>query len=172
MLPDLPPESPPETPPAVVLKMSTELRRNNVLAGQHSAPTVHCFSRAAERHGLDPLVLLAVLKVEGGRPGELALNTNGTVDLGPMSVNTVWLPVFAKRMGLPEAETRRRLAADGCANVAAAAFILKEKIASTGSLWEGVAHFHSANPRLQGPYLTKVHAAFESIVRRFASGLR
>ena len=126
----------------------------------------------ADRHALDPLVLLAVLKVEGGKPGELALNRNGTFDLGPMSINTVWLPQLARRYQTSESEIHRRLASDGCTNVAAAAWILRGKINQAGSVWEGVASYHSNNPALQGRYLTRVHTQFEKIVRRFASGLR
>jgi hypothetical protein len=171
MLPDLPPE-PLSLPPDAPLKMSRELPRNNLLAGRSSAPSVQCFSHAAERNAIDPLVLLAVMKTENGRPGEVALNTDGSVDLGPMSINTVWVPQLAQRYGWAEQETRQRLASDGCLNVAAAAWILKQKIVQTGSVWEGVAHFHSSNPARQGPYLKLVQERFTAIVRRFANGIR
>lgn len=170
MLPDIPPEPPVELP-ALQLRMSGDLRRSSQLPGHHSPPTARCLAHEAEQHELDPLVLLAVLKVESGRPGELALNRNGTFDLGPMSINTVWLPELARRYRMPEQEVAQRLASDGCANVAAAAWILRSKIRQTGSLWEGVAHYHSSNPALQGKYLTRVHVQFEQIVRRFAAGL-
>lgn len=152
--------------------MSYTLRRSSMLPGAHQAPTAACVTTEAERQQLDPLVLLAVLKVESGKPGELALNRNGTFDLGPMGINTVWLPELARRYKLTEAEVHRRLASDGCTNVAAAAWILRRKINQTGSLWEGVAHYHSADRALQGRYLTRVHTQFEQIVRRFGAGLR
>lgn len=171
MLPEAPPAPPPDEPAYAPLRAAAVLPRNHVIEAPRSLPNVQCFARAAERHEIDPLVLLAVLKVEGGRAGELAINRNGSMDLGPMSINTVWLPVLSKRLGLTEDAALRHLATDGCANVAAAAWILRQKIEKTGSVWEGVAHFHSSNPRHQARYLRKVHSGFEQIVRRFAAGL-
>lgn len=171
MFPDLPP-SLSESPPYTASVAKAESPRNRVTDAPRSLPNVQCFTHAAEGHGIDPLVLLAVLKVEGGRAGEVAINSNGSMDLGPMSINTVWLPVFAKRLDLSEEATMHHLANDGCANAEAAAWILKQKIDKKGSVWEGVAHFHSSNPRVQAPYLKKVQASFEQIVRRFIAGLR
>ena len=166
MLPDLPPAAPPE------LALTMELKRSNIVPGAHKPPTAQCVMREAEKHDIDPFVLLAVLKTENGRPGEYALNRNGTYDLGPMSVNTVWLPTLAKRYGLSQEETKQRLANDGCANIAAAAWILKSKIVQTGNVWEGVAHFHSTNPALQGRYLMRVHARLTEIRDRVAARMR
>lgn len=171
MFPDLPP-SPPDALIVAPLVAKAASPRNRVVTDPRSLPTVQCFTHAAEGNGIDPLVLLAVLKVEGGRAGEVAINSNGSMDLGPMSINTVWLPLFAKRLGLSEESTMHRLATDGCANAMAAAWILKQKIDKKGSVWEGVAHFHSSNPRVQAPYLKKVQASFEQIVWRFVAGLR
>lgn len=168
MLPDLPPVLPDE-PPVVVVEQG--FRRNHLMPGKNSAPTLQCFMREAERHSIDPYVLLAVLATEGGRPGELAFNRNGTIDLGPMSVNTVWLPVLAKHYRTNEEDLQRRLASDGCANVAAGALILGRKIAETGDVWEGVARYHSRNPKQQGRYLARVHASLSRIVARLRGKL-
>lgn len=161
MIDALPTSDSPLVPPAIV-------RRSTVLAGQHTAPTLECLVREADRNGLDPYVLLAVMKTENGRPGEVARNSNGTEDLGIMSINTVWLPELAKRAGTSEAAAARALVSDGCANVAAGAWILRQKIAEGGNLWEGVARFHSRNPTKQGPYLRRVYAKFKEILERMA----
>jgi len=168
MLPDLPP-SPPDAAPELTL--SVELKRNNLMPGNSSPPNLKCFVKEADRNSIDPYVLLAVMKTEGGRPGELALNRNGTIDLGPMSVNTVWLPVLAKHYRTTEPELKYRLATDGCANVAAAALILRRKIAESGDVWEGVANYHSRNPAKQGRYLMRVHASLAQIVARLKAAL-
>ncbi|MDK9723552.1 MAG: lytic transglycosylase domain-containing protein [Sterolibacteriaceae bacterium MAG5] len=170
MLPDLPPAPPADMDMPLV--MTTELRRNSLMTGNRVPPNLQCFVQEADRHSIDPLVLLAVMKTEGGRPGEVALNRNGTLDLGPMSVNTVWLPALARRYRLSEHELKQRLALDGCANVAAAAWILGRKIAETGDVWEGVARYHSGNPSKQGPYLKRVYANFSRIVARFSELVR
>lgn len=169
MLPDLPP-APQDAAP--VLALSHELKRNHVVAGRNSPPTFQCFVKEADRYSIDPYVLLAVMKTEGGRPGELALNSNGTVDLGPMSVNTVWLPELAKHYQTSEGELKHRLASDGCANVAAAALILGRKITQSGSVWEGVANYHSNKPAKQSRYLMRVHASLTGIIARFSAKVR
>lgn len=163
MLPEVPP-APPAAP--AELSLTLELKRNNLLPGVHTAPTAQCFMREAERNDIDPYVLLAVLRTENGRPGEFALNRNGTADLGPMSVNTVWLPTLAKRFQVSEEEIKQRLASDGCTNVAAGAWILGRKIAEKGNVWEGVAHFHSSNPAKQATYLKRVHLRLSAILGR------
>ena len=154
------PASPEElSPPALV-------RRSAVLPGSHSQPTLECLVREADRNGLDPYVLLAVLRTENGRPGEVARNTNGTRDLGIMSINTVWLPELARRAGTSEATAAQQLVSDGCANVAAGAWILKKRIMEAGNVWEGVARFHSRNPEHQAPYLRRVYSRFRDILDR------
>lgn len=168
MLPELPPVPPDAAPP---LTLSLALKRNHLMPGPNSAPDLGCFIKEADRQGIEPYVLLAVLKTEGGRPGELALNRNGTVDLGPMSVNTVWLPSLAKHYQTTEAELKHRLSSDGCANVAAAALILKRKIVQHGDVWEGVANYHSSNPAKQGPYLLRVSASLSAIAARMKGKL-
>jgi hypothetical protein len=163
MLPDSPP-SPPEAPPALVF--STELKRNHLVAGESTAPSMGCLFAEADRQHIDPYILLALLRTEGGRAGEYALNRNGSVDLGPMSINTVWLPALAKHYRTPENELKYRLATDGCANVAAAALILKRRIAATGNVPEGVASYHSNNPAKAGRYLMRVHDRLSQIVAK------
>ena len=166
MLPDLPPV-PLESPPALIL--TTELKRNNMMPGRTTLPTLQCFVQEADRHSIDPYVLMAVMKTEGGRAGELALNRNGTIDLGPMSINSVWLPTLAKRYKVSEDEIKQRLASDGCTNVAAAAWILGRKIAESGNVWEGVANYHSVNPAKQSRYLMRVHASLSRILARLST---
>jgi hypothetical protein len=167
MLADLPP-LPEEGLPA--LAVTTALKRNSLTPGFSSPPTLKCFVQEAAYRRIDPYVLLAVMKTEGGRPGELAMNTNGTVDLGPMSVNTVWLPSLAKHYRTTEPELKHRLATNGCANVAAAALILQRKISTSGSVWEGVANYHSRNPAKQSLYLMRVHVSLSQIATRLGAG--
>lgn len=169
VLPDIPPAAPPDV---AAPTLTVTQKRNALIPGISSRPTLECFVKEAERHSIDPFVLLAVMKTEGGRPGEVALNKNGTFDLGPMSVNTVWLPSLAKHYRTTEPELRIRLASDGCANVAAGALILKRKIQSSGSLWEGVANYHSSNPVRQARYLMRVHSSLTQIAARIAGTSR
>jgi soluble lytic murein transglycosylase-like protein len=157
------PLEPPTEPPTVVL-------RAGLMPGRHTPPSFECFIREADRHDIDPFVLLAVLKTENGRPGEVAQNANGTQDLGIMSINTVWLQDFARKYRLTEDAAKRKLASDGCANVAAGAWILGQRIAeANGNIWEGVARYHSRTPSKQIPYLKRVKARLQETLARMRS---
>ena len=54
-----------------------------------------CITAAADIHRLPPAILVILLDVEGGALGRVTRNANGTVDVGPMQVNQIWLPRIA-----------------------------------------------------------------------------
>ena len=54
-----------------------------------------CITAAAKVYRLPPAVLVILLNVEGGSLGRVSPNTNGTVDIGPIQVNEIWLPDVA-----------------------------------------------------------------------------
>lgn len=124
-----------------------------------SASTVlaACMMVAAELNGVPTAATLAILEVEGGRPGQEVLNTNGTKDLGPMQVNTIWVPHFAAEWGVDRATAHRRIRDDACVNVMVASRILRIKIDEAGgNVLLGMAHYNSRNPQHGVPYLQKV----------------
>ncbi|MGC9271832.1 MAG: hypothetical protein ACP5E6_16945, partial [Acidiphilium sp.] len=55
-----------------------------------------CIDAAAGLYHLPPALFMILLHVEGGRPGFVSGNTNGTVDIGPMQINQIWLPTLAR----------------------------------------------------------------------------
>ena len=69
-------------------------------------PHLACMALVAQLYGLPPRVLPAIQAVEGGRPGLVGRNANGTEDLGVMQINTIWLPVLARYSNIPEARVR------------------------------------------------------------------
>ncbi len=124
-----------------------------------------CLMLAAETYQVPPTVLLGILHVEGGRVGqEVGPNTNGTYDLGPMQINTVWLPELARHWQVDEATARRWVRDDGCVNFGVAAWILRGRIDRTGDLVMGIAHYHSATPHIGARYATKVVNAIRRLV--------
>ena len=59
-----------------------------------------CLMLAAQTYSVPPAVLMGIYQVEGGKPGQaVGPNSNGSYDLGPMQINTVWIPELAKKMG-------------------------------------------------------------------------
>lgn len=115
-----------------------------------------CLMLASQTYSVPPAVLVGIYKAEGGQVGQEMPNTNGTHDLGPMQINTVWLPDLAYRWGVPENTARKWVRDDACTNVGVAAWILRGHIVETGSLSQAIAHYHSRTPHHGGRYKRKV----------------
>lgn len=121
-----------------------------------------CLLMAANTYQVPPAVMIGIMQIEGGHVGQqVGPNINGTYDLGPMQVNTRWAPQLARIWHVSETTAHNWVRDDGCVNVHVAAWILKQKIAETGSLYGGIAHYHSATPRLGAQYAAKVIAAMD-----------
>lgn len=112
-----------------------------------------CMLVVAATTGLPPRVLPVIQSIEGGAPGMVTPDSNGTADLGVMQVNTIWVPALAARARLTEAETQTRLVNDPCFNIAAAALILRTYLAQTnGDLLSAIGDYHSHTPALKSAY--------------------
>ena len=118
-----------------------------------------CVTAAADAYREPPAVLVVLLNVEGGSLGQVSYNTNGTIDIGPMQVNQIWLPNVAAhwRTTVPAAYTALR--DNFCANVEAGAWILRQGLDEAhGDFWEGVGYYHSHDPEYRRGYLRAVLA--------------
>lgn len=120
-----------------------------------------CIFAASQTYVVPPSVLLGILNVEGGRIGQASRNTNNTYDLGPMQINTIWVPQLASYWGVQPREALRLVRDDACINIGVGAWILRTKMNETGSLTQGIAHYHSATPALGHNYQKKVVRAME-----------
>jgi hypothetical protein len=121
-----------------------------------------CMLIVAATTGLPPRVLPVIQSIEGGSPGMVRPDSNGTDDLGVMQVNTIWLPALALRAGLPQAEVRQRMIADPCFNIAAAALILRTYLAQEhGNLDAAIGDYHSHTPALNIGYLARAERQAE-----------
>ena len=126
-------------------------------AGDGTAMIRRCITAAAEVHRLPPMVLVILLRVEGGSLGAVSQNTNATVDIGPMQVNQIWLPQVAAHWHASTADAYRGLRDSFCANVEAGAWILRRGLDEAhGDFWEGVAYYHSHAPEHKATYLRQV----------------
>lgn len=116
-----------------------------------------CISAAARVHRLPAPALAILLSVEGGTPGRVSQNRNGTVDVGPMQINERWLPRLADHWRAPLPVAFLALRDNFCANVEAGSWILRTAIDEAGGdFWEGMARYHSHDPALKTAYLHKV----------------
>ena len=112
---------------------------------------VECVWSAAEHYRLPPVALIGILGAEGGRPGQVSRNTDGSEDLGPMQINSRWLPRL-ERYGLD----RAKLLGDPCTNVWAGAWILALAYSHDGEIWQAIGHYHSWRPKESRRYRRRV----------------
>ena len=121
-----------------------------------------CLLLAAETYNVPPAVLVGIHKVEGGKVGQaVGPNKNGSFDLGPMQINTIWIPELSDMWGVGKKEAYLRVRDDPCTNVEVAAWILRSHLDETGSLSRSIAHYHSRTKRFGYPYRRKVIKAMQ-----------
>lgn len=116
---------------------------------QHSAS--ECVAGAAQHYRVHPAVILAVMRQEGGRVGQVSTNRNGTYDIGPMQINSSHLGELS-RYGI----SRSALLNDGCLNIYIGTWLLKREMVASGSLWSGIGQYHSHTPSLSVDYQWRI----------------
>jgi hypothetical protein len=106
-----------------------------------------CIVPAANFHGLNALLLRAVLRVESSlKPDAIGRNKNGTFDIGIGQINSIHLPEL-KKFGIEPGHL-----ADACVGTYVSGWFLKRAIAARGYTWEGVASYHSRTPEFNVRY--------------------
>ena len=113
---------------------------------------VDCTQAAADWQQVPRNLLDAILVIEGGKPGQRVYNKNGTYDMGPAQINSIWLPVLAKQ-GIPE----DLVVHDRCVNVFVASWILRQHYVETGDYWAAVGRYHSKTPALNAAYRLRIN---------------
>lgn len=108
---------------------------------------VECINQAAITYFVPAKIIISVLKTEGGRPGLVKENNNGTSDFGPMQINTTWLSKVA-RYGV----SAQQLKTNACVNVMVGTWILSQAIAKAPSYWRGIGNYHSHTWALNQSY--------------------
>jgi len=111
----------------------------------------------ASLYHLPPRVLPAIQGVEGGRPGTVHPNADGTLDLGVMQINTRWLQPLSRYTRTAPDTVFRRLRDEPCYNIAASGAIMRTYLDETnGDLLRAVGDYHSHTARLNLAYRVQV----------------
>ncbi len=98
-----------------------------------------CSITAAIKYQVPANILLAIAEKEGGGPGMVNINKNGTFDIGPMQFNSAYLHEL-RQYGIAPAH----VAAKGCYPYDLAAWRLRQHLLyDTGNLWARAANYHS-----------------------------
>ena len=115
-----------------------------------------CLMLAAQTYEVPPAVLVGIMQAEGGTVGQEVGNKNGTYDLGPMQINTLWLPELSKKWGVNKATARKWIRDDACTNMGVAAWILRGHMDETNSLSTAIGYYHSRTPKHSTRYKKRV----------------
>jgi len=122
-----------------------------------AVPYLACMAFIAGLNHLPPRVLPSIQAVEGGAPGVVHHNTDGSDDLGVMQINTRWLPALSGYFGLPVRTVRVRLLAVPCFNIAAAGAVLRLYLnEAKGDLMTAIGDYHSHTVPLNRQYQSQV----------------
>lgn len=112
---------------------------------------IQCINEAAITYQVPATMIISILKTEGGKNGEASINKDGSIDYGPMQINTRHLEKIAK-YGI----TKNDLQYNPCVNVAVGAWVLAQSIASGKDIWHGVGIYHSHTKTFNERYRSKV----------------
>lgn len=115
-----------------------------------------CMMIASHTHDVPPALLAGIYQAEGGKVGQQVENKNGSFDLGPMQINTIWIPELAKKWNVSRDTAHKRIRDDACTNVGVAAWILRGHIKETRSLSKALRHYHSRTPKYGIKYKKRV----------------
>lgn len=116
---------------------------------------IMCSVEAAAHYNLPPDLVFAVSVTEGGEPGMVRVNANGTKDLGFMQFNTSYLKTL-KKYGITEAAVQ----SNSCYPFHLAAWRLKQHINEPGDedMFTKAAYYHSRTPEYNAVYRDKLIA--------------
>lgn len=107
----------------------------------------YCVEDAAEFHGVNPVLLRTILRVETRmRPDTIVRNENGTVDVGIAGINSIHFPKLAKW------EIGPQDLLDPCVGTYVGAWHLKLTLSNRPETWESIARYHSATPYFNQRY--------------------
>jgi hypothetical protein len=122
-----------------------------------AVPYAACMALVASFYNLPPRVLPSIQAVEGGRPGIVRSNADGSQDLGVMQVNTLWVPAVSHATHMPVIRVRALLRSHACFNINVAGWILSGYIAQErGDLMQAIGDYHSHTRPLNADYQDRV----------------
>ena len=128
---------------------------------------VACLVRAAEHYKIPAVILVSVLKVEGGKVGGVYPRSSGTY-YGPYQISGLWLTELQK-WGF----TAQSLQHDACANVTAGAYVLAYYKAREPGWDRALARYNVGSLKTQAQteagarYVAKVFRHWDGIHRRW-----
>lgn len=127
-----------------------ESRDRGTIGSENSI--TQCIHEAATGRPWLEQTLWALRRHEGGWVGAEVKNGDGSVDLGPMQVNSWWVPRIARLIGRSQPQVKSWLRDDPCFNIDAARWIFLSGLAATRDYWDAIGVYHSPTASRQHRY--------------------
>ncbi|WP_186170321.1 lytic transglycosylase domain-containing protein [Burkholderia gladioli] len=135
-----------------------------LLLATRSSFAQDCLIDAARYQNVDPILVLAIARHESGmRADAVNRNSNGSVDLGLMQINSRWLPAL-RSYGVDAQQLM-----DPCVNSYGGVWILKQAIARYGATWQAVGAYNAASPAKQQRYIARIYPLYIQYARLAAA---
>lgn len=116
---------------------------------------MHCYSSAAQYHGVNEIVLRAIaIRESTENPNAVNINSNGSKDVGVMQINSINM----EELGIYGINEKHLW--DPCNNIYVGAWILRKHIDHSGNTWKAVGRYKSKTPSIRDGYAKEI----ESIV--------
>jgi len=119
---------------------------------------LHCINEASIEFNIPATLIITILNIEQGKIGQAVQNKNGTYDLGPMQINSLWLLKF-KQFGISKDD----LQYNPCINVKAGTWLLAKSISSQKDFLYGIGSYHSHSFHNNLEYIKKTKITFTKI---------
>lgn len=136
--------------------MTTPAFARPVSSPSAEAQIARCIRQASGGHLWLERTLWGLRDQEAGWIGAEIANSNGSHDLGPMQVNSLWIGRMAAVTGHARSDVRRWLIHDPCYNVAAARWIFLSALSNSRDYWRAIGLYHSPTGWRQQKYSRKV----------------
>ncbi|MGF7204733.1 hypothetical protein GGQ82_003820 [Sphingobium olei] len=137
-------------------------------ATSEEAEIARCIRNAARGQRWLEKTLWGLRDQEGGWIGAEIRNSDGSHDLGPLQINSWWVPKLADMLARSPSQIRVWLRDDPCFNAEAARWIFLSVLGQTRDYWRAVGRYHSPSQGRQRRYATAVASR---LARRFGGAI-
>lgn len=103
-------------------------------------------------------LLVAIRLTEGGQPGHISWNHNGSYDIGPMQINSTHLAQL-QQLGI----SYQSLLNDACENIIVGAWILHANLVESRDLWTSIGNYNSHTAVYNVAYQRRIWSRLQSV---------
>jgi hypothetical protein len=132
--------------------------------GEQERAIARCIRHASLGRAWLEKTLWGLRDQEAGWIGAEVPNRNGSHDLGPLQINSWWIPKIASITRQPARSVRYWLRFDPCFGAEVARWIFLSALDATGDYWSAIGIYHSPTAWRQQRYSAAVAV---HLVRRF-----